>query len=670
IATARAWSRREASWVYASNTFGSISGALLTAAVVIPRVGLHGTFLLSMWLLAATGVVLVVVSARRAKALAAATILALVGAAVSQRTSRWNVELLSSGAYKYSAYAGDQDLEPRLIAGIVNYYREGATGTVAVRELAGVRALSIDGKVDASNGGDMITQRLLAHVPLLARPGAERVAIIGLGSGVTTGSALTYPIRQVDVIEISPEVIEASAWFEGENHRALEDKRVRLIRGDARTHFRLSRTRYDAIISEPSNPWMAGVAALFTREFFESLRDHLTPGGVVCQWAHTYDIAADDLRSIVGTFSRVFPHVSMFLIGSGDLLLLGSETSLAVSLDHQPPRDEARRDLQAAGVTTLQVLEQFRLGDAGSISSWTGSPRFQSDDRMALEFSVPAATVGASREDNASALLRTTERPPASDPTVTRDAGLLALRAEAPDRAWALLSSVVSRLRADRTTLEGLARAAAMSADRTRLATLESLLRDTIAVEPNALAPRLQLARMLAARGEYDQARRVTEGAEQLAARDVEVQEELAAIAADAGDAAGLERALLRLRQFPSAASSTSYFEAVLCMITGHPDAAIPFARSAVAANPHHAAAWNLLGSALGSTGAPADEIRHAFNRAIRADPSDPAAYANLGTLELSSGRAALAANWFAPALTIDATHDAARKGLAAASGR
>src|SRR5206468_1778678 len=80
---------------------------------------------------------------------------------------------------------------------------------------------------------------------------------------------------------------------------------------------------YDVVISEPSNPWMAGVATLFTREFFEAARRRLKADGLLCQWAHTYDISADDLQSIVRTFASVFPQGTMWLVGEGDSLLIG-----------------------------------------------------------------------------------------------------------------------------------------------------------------------------------------------------------------------------------------------------------------------------------------------------------------------------------------------------------
>ena len=152
----------------------------------------------------------------------------------------------------------------------------------------------------ATNAGDMLTQRLLAHVPLLLHAAPKRVCVIGYGSGVTAGSALTHPIERLEAVEISPGVVEASTFFEKENGNALADERLHLFVTDARNHLLLTDGTYDVIISEPSNPWMAGVSQLFTVDFFELARTRLTAEGLFCQWAHIYNMAEDDLKTIAG----------------------------------------------------------------------------------------------------------------------------------------------------------------------------------------------------------------------------------------------------------------------------------------------------------------------------------------------------------------------------------
>src|SRR5581483_6035464 len=170
----------------------------------------------------------------------------------------WDRALLSSGAYKYAPYLAGTDLDAVLRAGRLEYYREGAAGTVSVRELSGTRSLAIDGKVDASNAGDMLTQRMLGLLPVLIHGAAREIAVIGLGSGVTVGSALAAgTVQRADVIEISPEVVEASHFFDKESGSALAQPGVRLVVGDGRSHLLLTSRSYDVIVSEPSNPWMA-----------------------------------------------------------------------------------------------------------------------------------------------------------------------------------------------------------------------------------------------------------------------------------------------------------------------------------------------------------------------------------------------------------------------------
>ena len=139
----------------------------------------------------------------------------------------WDRELLASGAYLYAPFVPpDLDLTTQLRAGTLLYYREGASATVSVKRLTGTNTLAVDGKVDASNRGDMLTQKLIAHLPLLVHDRPEQVAVIGLGSGATAGAALSHPVSRVDVIEISPEVVEASAFFTTENRDALKDPRT------------------------------------------------------------------------------------------------------------------------------------------------------------------------------------------------------------------------------------------------------------------------------------------------------------------------------------------------------------------------------------------------------------------------------------------------------------
>ena len=207
------------------------------------------------------------------------------------------------------------------------------------------------------------------------------------------------------------------------NRRALDDPRTRLVRGDGRTHLSLTSRRYDVVISEPSNPWMAGVAALFTQEFFETVRSRLAPGGIFCQWAHTYDVSDADLRSIVATFRSVFPDGTMWLAGDGDLLLVGSTAPLeprleAISTAWQRPG--VGEDLRTVGMQEPFALlslfvggpdEMSRYGDGRSRSRLTTGQRSNSPGRLPSSEAIQtnhAATLRALLDDGQQAAGRRT----------------------------------------------------------------------------------------------------------------------------------------------------------------------------------------------------------------------------------------------------------------------
>ena len=188
--------------------------------------GLQQTLQIVSGLLVAAGVVVIVWG--RLSDAARAVNAAVLGVAIVlvAWSPPWDRELLASGVYLYAPYvAKDLDLEALLKAGNLLYYREGAAATVSVKRLTGTVSLAIDGKVDASNRSDMLTQKLIAHLPLLLHDGPRQVCIVGLGSGVTLASALRHPVERVDVVELSPEVVEASRQFAAENHDALKDPR-------------------------------------------------------------------------------------------------------------------------------------------------------------------------------------------------------------------------------------------------------------------------------------------------------------------------------------------------------------------------------------------------------------------------------------------------------------
>jgi spermidine synthase len=659
--------------VYAVNTVGAIAGALGAGFVLVPWLGLHDTIRLIAMLLALGGIGLGLAS--RPSVAWTPMVGGLAVAAAAWMLPEWDPRLLSSGAYKYARAVRGPDLATALTAGDLQYYREGSTATVAVRRLTGSTSLSIDGKVDASDDADMLTQRLLAHVPLLLHPSPQRAAILGLGSGVTVGSALTHGISRAVVLEISPEVVEASHAFDHVNHRPLEDPRTQLVVGDGRTHLLLADETYDVIVSEPSNPWMAGIASLFTREFFEIAKARLAPGGVLCQWAHTYDISDADLRSIVATFMSVFPNGTLWLVGEADVLLVGSNEPLTgrlAGIQHGWQRPGVAADLASVGArSTLAILSAF-VAEGTPLKAWAGDAPIQTDDLARLEFSGPRSVFGTNNADNAQALkalAAATPRPPAVDqamaaatPAEWRDVAEMLYRADAYAPALDLFSRVLERDPRDQKALDGLMRAAT-PLGRTGYAR-ETLRR--LAADPANDDAKLALSRLLASEGAWEDSARIPLGMVQSQPANLGAVEQLASIFSDAGDAERLAPAVARLRTDALGRASTHYYSAALAYMQQRPDIAIREAEAALAIDPGHARAQNVLGAAFAGMGE-RDKARAAFRASLTLDPRDPATYSNLATLEMEAGNLTAARRLFAEALTLDPANTVARDGFARA---
>jgi spermidine synthase len=659
--------------VYAVNTGGAILGALLAGFVVIPAMGLHGAIRL-LALAGGLGALAVVMSGGVGRG-ARWTVAGVAAVAIASGIwlPPWDRLLLSSGGYKYAASLQAPELRTGLTAGELLYYKEGATGTVAVRSVGGTTSMAIDGKVDASNSGDMLTQRLLAHVPLLLHPNPQRVAILGLGSGVTLGSALRHPLRAADVLEISSQVVEASRFFTSENHAALADGRTRLIVGDGRTHLQLTSERYDVIVSEPSNPWMAGIATLFTREFMESARERLNPGGVLCQWAHTYDISTEDLQSIVATFLSVFPDGMLWLVGDGDVLLIGSNQPIEPRLAGM--RDAWRRPGVSEDLAGVGALDPFHIlslfvAQGPDLTRWTQGASIQTDNRAALEFSGPRHALGRDDADNAAALrtLADTASKPdvvsattaAASTALLRDRGWMLFGADAVRPAYDDLSRAAEADPKDARALEGLIR---VSAQLRKGGETRALL-TRLAADPTHQIAKLALSRFLASEGAFDEALRIPFNLLEDNPGNVPALEQMASILSDLADIERMRPVVARLRAEAPTSESSHYFSAALLFMEGRTELAITEARQVLAANPTHAKAQNLLGASLASQGL-RDQARVAFQASLAADPKDPGTYTNLATLELQSGDYDKARRLFAEALTLDPSSETARRGLA-----
>ncbi|MBI3269109.1 MAG: fused MFS/spermidine synthase [Planctomycetes bacterium] len=409
---------------YAMNTIGAIVGSFLGGFVLIPVLGLRHavTFAVGLNLFGgALGLAVAGLRRPRARAALPPLLAAAAGLAVAAGVPGWKRAAVDDAAYIAAARTRDA------AAGLAGkaapptadaresdellFYAEGVTATVSVhRHERHFLSLRINGKVDASTATDMPTQLLCGHLPMLLAPDPRRVLVIGLGSGVSLGAITRYAVDAVDCVELCPEVVEATrAHFAEASHDACRDPKVRLLVNDGRNHVALTRARYDVIVSEPTNIWIAGVAGLYTREFFRSCRERLTEDGLLAHWVQVYSLSVDDLRSILAAFAEVFPNCSLWeLRPGGDYLLLGAPRPLGLTyarVAERLARPEVASDLARMKLRDpADVLGFVSLGPS-QVARLAGDAPPNDDDSARIEFSSPRSLFVPTRFAQMDALL-------------------------------------------------------------------------------------------------------------------------------------------------------------------------------------------------------------------------------------------------------------------------
>lgn len=390
--------------VWAGNTIGTVLGALLGGLWLMPRFGLERLFVIGLVLSGGGALVAIWAAPKTPKRWLSVP---LVGAAVVlplTAFSGWGPLLAQLSPFRIDSTLSSLQspatyLENHARVFETNFVKDDTFATVyvgTVRKKEGHRFLLVNGKPDASTGiVDQATQILLGQLGLLLAPEApKRVMIIGAGAAVTVGAALTHPIDRLDLVEISPGVLEAARLFADANHGALDDPRVRVTIDDARTSLSLSHEQYDLIVSEPSNPWVSGISSLFTEEFFAVVDHRVAPKGLLVQWIHTYEMDTELVKLVMRTLQKRFPEVTVWQGGEGDLLLLASRTKGMASFDELAARlgkKEVLDDLVRIDVTGVDGVLARQMMTAAQVRSFAGDGPTNSDDHNRLEYEAPVA---------------------------------------------------------------------------------------------------------------------------------------------------------------------------------------------------------------------------------------------------------------------------------------
>jgi len=357
--------------VYAWNTLGSILGVFVAIHFLIPTLGLKLSLCVAAIVDMGIGLVLLRTTSDTQKTLlrfgmgagvAAITLIAAVRIPFDPMTT-------ASGVFRHgraSLHKSDELL----------FYKDGKTTSVAsVLSANGQVQISTNGKTDAAiqmrddrpASLDEPTMVFLASVPLAMHKSPQRAGVIGFGSGLTTHTLLGDPrVQQVDTIEIEPAMIQGARAFGPRVERAFDDPRSHIIIDDAKSYFSGQNRKYDLIISEPSNPWISGVGALFSKEFYQFVPRHLNKEGLFVQWVQLYEIDDALLGSILRALTPAFQDYAAWLSNKSDLLIVASPQGNLPELNLAPLLESAksRADLQRMGITNVEQLGFRKIADA------------------------------------------------------------------------------------------------------------------------------------------------------------------------------------------------------------------------------------------------------------------------------------------------------------------
>jgi spermidine synthase len=392
----RGHGERQVGQVYGINTFGAIAGVLLTVHLLIPALGLKWSLAFGAAIDVVLGLALWRLAAKRATHAAPASTSATapgrlawgLGAAalasllVVPLATQLGAERLASGVFRHGKSRIDASM------GEVKYHQDGKTATVTLAaDKRGVIGLFTNGKSDGATHPHKKVTTPDDHTMILTgvlgpahHPRAKRVAVVGIGTGTSSAVLLeSQHVEVVDTIEIEPLMVEAARAFRPRVDKVYTDPRSRIIIDDARAHFSKTGERYDLIVSEPSNPWVSGVANLFTVEFYRHISAHLAPDGHVVQWLQLYEASPEVAGSILRAFAQVFPEFTAYATNHADVVLVARN-------DRKPPvldiagldaMPGVRDQLLELGIDSAAMLAAHNVGPAsfiGTLARSYGAP--------------------------------------------------------------------------------------------------------------------------------------------------------------------------------------------------------------------------------------------------------------------------------------------------------
>lgn len=422
---------------YAFNTGGSIAGSLLAGFVLVPALGALVSWKLMVMLLFALAVAAAVLHARTGerRQVVPPVGLAALGVALlfvsTGPTAGWRHSGIGAGRAGF-------DRQPSSAQAFLNNHRrqlvwerDGRESSVALMASESY-SFYVNGKSDGSSIGDAATQVMGGLLGALLHPEPRRALVVGLGTGSTSGWLGAVPsIEAVDTVEIEPAIAEVARACGPVNKDVLDNPKVRVLYEDAREVLLTSDQRYDIIFSEPSNPYRAGIASLFTEEFYQAVAGRLADDGIFIQWVQGYEVDVQTIQTVAATLKTQFTSVELWFAVRSDAILVARK---------QPAPYSARRLAERAAAEPYREALAVAWGVAGAegvLSHFAGSAQFvdrliaedtpvNTDDRNHVEYSF-ARSLGTRRTFSlGEAWLRARaagqDRPPLVDGAVDWDA--------------------------------------------------------------------------------------------------------------------------------------------------------------------------------------------------------------------------------------------------------
>jgi spermidine synthase len=390
---------RLAGGVYAANTVGAIGGSLGASFALIPAIGSQHAQQVLIALAAVSGLLMLepayagAGARKRVSSLAASFV--LVAAMIAAGLLLRSVHEVPGILVAYGRYAATRVGQADVI-----YVGEGLNASVAVSRLSnGVLNYHNAGKVQASSEPqDMRLQRMLGHMTTLIPASPASVLVIGCGAGVTAGAVSIDPrVERETIAEIEPLVPRVvSTYFSEHNFDVVRNPKVRVQIDDARHFVLTTNEKFDAVTSDPLDPWVKGAAMLYTEEFFELLKRHLNAGGVVTLFVQLYESNTEAVKSEIATFLEAFPNGLVFgntQEGRGyDLVLLGQVEPTQINLDdierrlHRPEYAPVAQSLRDIGMSSAVDLFSTYAGRKSDFEPWLKDAAINRDRNLRLQY--------------------------------------------------------------------------------------------------------------------------------------------------------------------------------------------------------------------------------------------------------------------------------------------